>query len=53
MSEIMEKPNKTRQDYYDFLRAREDEFVRILNTWGFVKPATRDPTADEGEIYED
>jgi hypothetical protein len=47
---IMEKPNKSRQDYYDFLRERENFFVSQLEQYGFKKPLQPSMAEDDEPI---
>lgn len=37
--DILAKPNKTREDFYDFIAEREAFFVGILEQYGFTRPA--------------
>src|SRR6185312_8365277 len=46
---IMKKPNKSREDFNDFLVAREEFFVELLGGWGFVKPVLPPVETDEVE----
>ena len=50
--EILLRVNKTRDDYYEFIEARENYVVRSLNKFGFAK-AERPSIDDPDEIVDD
>lgn len=49
--EILLKPNKTREDYINFIERREDFFVQLVSEWGFRRPV-RD-AEETSEVLED
>ncbi|MDP3676792.1 MAG: hypothetical protein Q8R44_17120, partial [Novosphingobium sp.] len=48
--DILMKPNKTRQEYYDFIAEREAFFAGHLEQWGFSRPTA---VQDDEELIED
>ncbi len=49
--EILMRPMKAREDFQDFLEAREAHFVRELEKWGFKQPKAA--SEDVNELLDD
>jgi len=48
--EILRKPKKTKQDFYDFITERESFFAGELEMWGFRRPTAE---IDDDELDDD